>query len=700
MDSPGPPVPGTSARVPERSGELSRLAEISALDGGADDTMFRMEAGLVSDHRGSSRRVEVAWLVAATLAGVELVSIGLRASAGTLDADSIASLAFLSLPLCGAVIVNQQPWNRLGWVFLVVGSAAIVSANTTGGGLPAFDPSARDPWIGLVSDLTWPIGFPLLVATVPLLFPDGYAGRRWRWALGTGLAGVVLLVAGIVTGRWDDPSHGGPNPLSLANQTPSRLATPIGLALVAVAGAAGVVRLALNFRSGDSNARRQIRDLLALTVVLGALIVVAAIAGSVTALPGWVDESLPALALLGYPIAITIAVLRRRLFGHSFVLHRSSIVRLSQLAAVAVILGVAALVSGKASVTPEGAFVIGVFGCAAAVAGAAAAGGSVRTRVIGHGTDPGAVFERLSAGDGSDLPFEEWALIARDAVRSPRVELAVVGTPPVSVGRPVDLPAVELLLGDTGDVGRLLVSRRSAAEEFDGRETALLEGIAALITAAARHARVAEQAQRAERSLARVTAVERERLHRDLHDQLGPRLAGIGYLLNAVEPVPGSREHLDAARSELVAASGEVRRLARNLTPSPVERFGLTEAIRRHASQWADLTSIDLHLDLDPSEGISDRAASALYSVTLEALNNIGRHAHASTCVVCLRADGERICLEVTDNGTGIERARAHDSDGVGLESMRTRARELGGRVDISTESDGTLVRFEVPVDA
>lgn len=654
----------------------------------------------MSDRRGLSRRVEVAWLVAATLAGVELVSIGLRASAGTLDADALASLAFLSLPLCGAVVLNQQPWNRLGWVFLVVGGAAIVSANTTGGGLPAFDPAARSPWIGLVSDLTWPIGFPLLVATVPLLFPDGYAGRRWRWALATGLVGVVLLVAGIVMGRWDGPSHGGPNPLALRDQTPSRLATPIGLALVAVAGVAGVVRLAMNFRSGDSEARRQIRDLLALTVGLAVLVIVAAVVGSFITLPGWVDESLPALVLLGYPIAITVAVLRRRLFGHSFVLHRSSIVRLSQLGAIGVVLGIAAVVSGAASVTSEGAFVIGVVGCAVGVAGAAAAGRTVRTRVVGHGTDPGAVFERLSAEDGADLPFEEWALIARDAVRSPRVELAVVGAPPVSVGRPVHLPGVELMLGDTGDVGRLHVSQRSAAEEFDGREMALLEGIAALITAAARHARVAEQAQRAERSLARVAAAERERLHRDLHDQLGPRLAGVGYLLTAVESTPDTGKHLDAARSELVAASGEVRRLARNLTPSPIERFGLTEAIRRHASQWADLTSIDLHLDLDPSEGISDRAASALYSVTLEALNNIGRHAHASTCVVCLRVDGERICLEVTDNGTGIEPARTHDSDGVGLESMRTRARELGGRVDISTQSDGTRVCFEVPANA
>lgn len=482
------------------------------------------------DRRWDSASVEVAWLVAAALVTVELVSVALLAGAGSLDGDAIAGVAFLSLPICGAVVLNQQPRNRLGWVFLIAGGAAIAAVNIRDGGLPAFAPLVRSPWLGLVGDLTWPVGFPLLIASVPLLFPAGHTEQRWRWAVRVGRIGIVALALSMITEGWDSTSHGGPNPLAVGDQSIPRATMQIGLALVAISGVTGIVRLTMIYRSGDGATRRQIRDLLVLTVAMATVVVAATVATGFVTLPTWINESLPAIVLLGYPVAITVAVLRHRLYGHSFVLHRSSIVRLTQLGVVSVIVGGAALIAGSLDLSGGSAFALGALGCAVALGGAAASGRSVRRRVVRGVTDPESVLERLPVTDGAELPLEQWARLVKEALRSPRVELDVIGVGAETVGRTVELPAVQIPLGERGELGQLTVSQRSAAEPFADRELMLLRGLGTLIAEAARHARTAEQAQRAERSLAKAGATERERLHRDLHDQLGPRLAGIGYL--------------------------------------------------------------------------------------------------------------------------------------------------------------------------
>lgn len=659
-----------------------------------------MEVQSLQGHRRESASVEFAWLATTVLVAVELASVALLAGAGTLDADALAGLTFLSLPLCGAVVVNQQPRNRLGWVFLIAGTAAIAGVNLRDGGLPAFAPSFRSPWVGMVGDLTWPVGFPLLFASVPLLFPAGRTERRWRWAVLVGIVGLSALALAMATEEWDSASHGGPNPLAIANQAIPGLAIPVGLALVAISGVAGLIRLTMLYRSGDGTVRRQIRDLLMLTVVMAVVVVVAAVVGSFVEVPKWVNESLPAIVLLGYPVAITVAVLRHRLFGHSFVLHRSSVVRLSQVGVASLVLGGAALVAGSLDLSEGAAFAIGALGCVAAIGGSVVSGRVVSRRVVRGVAEPDSVFERLPVLDGTDLPLGQWAHLVQESVRSPRVELDVAGAGAEAVGRPLDLPAVEIPLGELGDLGRLVVSQRSAAEPFGAAELALLRGLATLIAAAARHARTAEQAQRAERSLAQVAATERERLHRDLHDQIGPRLAGIGYLLKAVDPSPETESHLESAVDELIAASGDVRRLARDLKPSELERFGPTEAIRRFAFQWAKGSAIDLDIDLDEVDQVSDRVAASLYSVALEAMTNVARHSRAASCTVRLRRDDGRVRLDVIDDGVGGRQQPVPADPGIGLASMRARADELGGRLDVSSCAEGTHVRFEVPADA
>lgn len=152
---------------------------------------------------------------------------------------------------------------------------------------------------------------------------------------------------------------------------------------------------------------------------------------------------------------------------------------------------------------------------------------------------------------------------------------------------------------------------------------------------------------------------ERRRLRRDLHDGLGPVLAGAALKLEAAENLLASRpgeaaELLDHARAEIQAAVGDVRR-PRDL-PAAIE--------------------------------------VAAYRISVEAMTNAARHARAQTCTVRITDNGA-LELEISDDGQGLpDDYRA----GVGIASMRERAEELGGTCEIErVDSRGTRVRASLP---
>jgi len=86
-----------------------------------------------------------------------------------------------------------------------------------------------------------------------------------------------------------------------------------------------------------------------------------------------------------------------------------------------------------------------------------------------------------------------------------------------------------------------------------------------------------------------------------------------------------------------------------------------------------------------------------LYRIALEGLTNVVKHARAQHVIVNLQFDDQRVCLEISDDGTGYDLAKARISGGMGLRGMEERAQRINGKLEIvSTPGEGTTLRVEV----
>lgn len=209
---------------------------------------------------------------------------------------------------------------------------------------------------------------------------------------------------------------------------------------------------------------------------------------------------------------------------------------------------------------------------------------------------------------------------------------------------------------------------------------------------ATERARRLEQAlQESHRLLVTARDDERRRIRRDLHDGLGPTLAGI------VLGVEGVARHLDdperayadlgRLREESRDAVAEVRRIVYALRPPVLDSLGLDGAIREQADR---LGAASVEVSALPE--LPDSIEIGVYLIALEAMKNAATHGRPGDFWVRLAAtDG--LALEVHDDGPGLP---TNYVPGVGIQSMRERAAELGGTFDlIARQPSGTLVRAE-----
>ncbi len=198
---------------------------------------------------------------------------------------------------------------------------------------------------------------------------------------------------------------------------------------------------------------------------------------------------------------------------------------------------------------------------------------------------------------------------------------------------------------------------------------------------------------------------ERARLAREIHDTLAQGFAGIITQLQAAEQAPDDaarRGHTEAAIGLARDGLAEARRSVAALRPPALDDTRLPEAIDAVARRWAARTGIPVDVRLEGGiHGLRTDVEVALLRTTQEALANVERHAAASHVHVVLRGDGDRVRLEVRDDGHGFDPSGTVPADpdgGFGLISMRERVEALAGRLDIeSRQGRGTAVRAEVP---
>jgi signal transduction histidine kinase len=140
-----------------------------------------------------------------------------------------------------------------------------------------------------------------------------------------------------------------------------------------------------------------------------------------------------------------------------------------------------------------------------------------------------------------------------------------------------------------------------------------------------------------------------------------------------------------------------MRLLVHELRPLQLENEGLVGALQHRLDAVEQRAGIEAQLLLEGTVKLPPNHEYALYRVAQEALNNSLKHAAATSVTVRVAADGQRVQLEVQDNGKGFDPDIAKDQGGMGLVNMRHRAEELGGMLTISSQlNEGTKVKVVV----
>jgi signal transduction histidine kinase len=219
------------------------------------------------------------------------------------------------------------------------------------------------------------------------------------------------------------------------------------------------------------------------------------------------------------------------------------------------------------------------------------------------------------------------------------------------------------------------------------------------------HAALAmENARLSERSRELSIVEERNRLARDLHDSLVQKLFGVVLAAKSASTLlerdaADARAQVDRLGELAQEAISELRSLVFQLRPAAIETEGLGEALRKHVEVLRRVHATEVALELTGRPRLRPGVDDEVFRIAQEALHNALRHARAERIEVRLSEDGAALALSVSDDGVGFDPGAASvRARRLGLTSMEERARELGGRLSISSSPGaGTSVRLEVP---
>jgi signal transduction histidine kinase len=195
--------------------------------------------------------------------------------------------------------------------------------------------------------------------------------------------------------------------------------------------------------------------------------------------------------------------------------------------------------------------------------------------------------------------------------------------------------------------------------------------------------------------------VERQRIARELHDDIGQRIAALNIDLDRGAMEAGS-EPARAYLRRLSAQAGEiaidVHRMSYELHPSKLRLVGLVAALQSLCSEVSKQRNLDVrftHAAMPPV--INPAISLCLYRIVQEALHNAARHSHARGAQVSVSGEDGQIALQISDSGVGFNPDHVRH-DGLGLVSMRERAADLNGRLTIdAAPGRGTRITVSIP---
>ncbi|SDD14879.1 PAS domain-containing sensor histidine kinase [Paraburkholderia lycopersici] len=205
---------------------------------------------------------------------------------------------------------------------------------------------------------------------------------------------------------------------------------------------------------------------------------------------------------------------------------------------------------------------------------------------------------------------------------------------------------------------------------------------------------------------------EQKRIARELHDDLGQRIAALKMALGlrgtefaSALPAQTRAERQAVAQigPQIDALAVAVRRIAADLRPAVLDDLGLEAALEWLAEDFGGRYGVAVQCELDVSEpDLGEFASTALFRVVQEALTNVARHARAHHVTIALKNDGNQCRFRISDDGAGFDPLSVSRPDAFGLIGMRERIVQLGGSLTVEGRPGAGVTlsaAFRLPVD-
>lgn len=212
----------------------------------------------------------------------------------------------------------------------------------------------------------------------------------------------------------------------------------------------------------------------------------------------------------------------------------------------------------------------------------------------------------------------------------------------------------------------------------------------------------AEQKLNAVQSVLKGEQQERARIAKDLHDSLSGMLSGIKYSLQHLKENSNldsqNRQDLDRSMDMLDSSIHEMRRVAHNMMPEVLVRYGLDAALKDYAVEINKMGAVSV---IYQSMGMENRkidqsVSIAIYRIIQELLNNVIKHSGATEVLVQLLSEKDKLVVNVEDNGRGFDPDLTGRNGGMGWRNIRSRLELLNGKADIQSSNDrGTSINLE-----
>jgi signal transduction histidine kinase len=671
-----------------------------------------MKSPRLTPDRGRFTAAAVSAAVVLTLAGSAVATIYDRPGTAVF-ADTLSfAFALAAVAVVGAVVTLAVPGNRVGWLLLTAAVAMGVGEAFTEAGIhgvvtaPGSVPGAG--YLAAIGPGLEAAGLLIAVVGVPIVFPDGgLPGPRWRWLAWSAIAAVACLSLGNVISPHtnEDRLAGWRNPLGL----PARFGNIAGMlsaagVLLAVAAAAGAIAgLVARWRRGGPLVRQQLLFLALAACPPAVVLLIILLADGV---PGW----LFGVVLLPLPVAIAVAILNHGLYD----LRRAANRTLLWLTMSGVVVAIYAVVVITAAALVPGHHAWWPSALAAALAALVliplreSLQRAVNRVIYGRWHEPYEVLaglgERLEAAADVDRLMD--AVVTELTTGLDLADVSVCGLDGATVagGPPADAAAA----AGTGPVLSLLafgtpvgyLAYRVPGRQLSEAEQRLLHDLARQLGGALHARLLRDDLQRARERLVLAREEERRRLRRDLHDGIGPALAGLTLKTETARALlppgtDGASRQLHDLGEEIRRTVVDVRRLVEGLRPPALDELGLAgacaQAVERLTAPAGLTASVNARDDLPALPAAVEVAA---YRIVVEAVTNTVRHAGARHCQVSIDHSEAALAIAITDDGAGL---RPPDHHGHGLAIMRERAEELGGTVTVTDASPGVTVKARLP---